>query len=699
MKFKIKSKFKPSGDQPKAIEKLVGGIKSGRHDQVLLGVTGSGKTFTVANVIAKTQKPTIVIAHNKTLAAQLTQEFREFFPENAVEYFVSYYDYYQPEAYLPNTDTYIEKEATVNEEIDRLRNSATQSILSRDDVIVVASVSCIYGLGSPEYYQANMIDLAVGTEISRTGLMRKLLDLQYKRSDTELLRGTFRPRAETLEIMPANLEVVYQIVLAPLERSSSLTGVEDEKVSKINVLHKVNRNILEGLEELAIYPAKHYIVPQDILQNAIKEIEKELEERLKYFRENGKILEAERLSRKTRYDLEMIREVGYCNGIENYSRFFEVRHAGSAPFTLLDYFAYRFGKDYLMVIDESHVTVPQIGGMYEGDKSRKNSLIEYGFRLPSARDNRPLKFDEFEKKMLQTIYTSATPAKYELDKSAEGSFPCGYLDKGATLAQHRNVVEQIVRPTGLIDPEVVLKPTQNQIDDLMQEIEKRIAQGERTLVTTLTKKMAEDLSSYLAEKHIRIKYLHSDVETLERITILKELRQGKFDVLVGVNLLREGLDLPEVSLVAILDADKEGFLRSEVSLIQTIGRAARNVNGKVIMYADNITGSMKRAIDETARRRKIQLEYNRVNGITPKTIEKEIKSIMTDEMSLRAKRDNLSFDPIEQELSEVDLRSLVKQKESEMKLAAQDMRFEEAAIIRDQLIALKKSARFFSRSR
>ena len=699
MKFKIKSKFKPSDDQPKAIEKLVGGIKSGRHDQVLLGVTGSGKTFTVANVIAKTQKPTIVIAHNKTLAAQLTQEFREFFPENAVEYFVSYYDYYQPEAYLPNTDTYIEKEATVNEEIDRLRNSATQSILSRDDVIVVASVSCIYGLGSPEYYQANMIDLAVGTEISRTGLMRKLLDLQYKRSDTELLRGTFRPRAETLEIMPANLEVVYQIVLAPLERSSSLTGVEDEKVSKINVLHKVNRNILEGLEELAIYPAKHYIVPQDILQNAIKEIEKELEERLKYFRENGKILEAERLSRKTRYDLEMIREVGYCNGIENYSRFFEVRHAGSAPFTLLDYFAYRFGKDYLMVIDESHVTVPQIGGMYEGDKSRKNSLIEYGFRLPSARDNRPLKFDEFEKKMLQTIYTSATPAKYELDKSAEGSFPCGYLDKGATLAQHRNVVEQIVRPTGLIDPEVVLKPTQNQIDDLMQEIEKRIAQGERTLVTTLTKKMAEDLSSYLAEKHIRIKYLHSDVETLERITILKELRQGKFDVLVGVNLLREGLDLPEVSLVAILDADKEGFLRSEVSLIQTIGRAARNVNGKVIMYADNITGSMKRAIDETARRRKIQLEYNRVNGITPKTIEKEIKSIMTDEMSLRAKRDNLSFDPIEQELSEVDLRSLVKQKESEMKLAAQDMRFEEAAIIRDQLIALKKSARFFSRSR
>jgi len=659
--FKIKAKFKPSGGQPEAIEQLVRGIKAGKHDQVLLGVTGSGKTFTVANVIEKTQKPTLVIAHNKTLAAQLTQEFREFFPNSAVEYFVSYYDYYQPEAYLPTTDTFIEKEATINEEIDRLRNSATQSILSRDDVIVVASVSCIYGLGSPEYYQANTIDLKEGDSVSRTDLMRKLLDLQYARSDTELARGTFRPRAEILEVMPANQEVIYQIVFAA------------DRISKISVLHKVNRNILEKLDELTVFPAKHYIVPPNILESALSGIEKELEQRLGYFRKSGKILEAERLSRRTRYDLEMIHEAGYCNGIENYSRYFEHRSEGEPPFTLLDYFEARFGKDYLMVIDESHVTVPQVGGMYEGDKSRKDALVEYGFRLPSSRDNRPLKFREFERKMPQTIYTSATPAKYEFEKSGKP-------------------IEQIVRPTGLVDPEVEVRSTVGQIDNLITEIENRVAQGERTLVTTLTKKMAEDLSGYLAEKRIRVKYLHSDVETLERIQILRQLREGKFDVLVGVNLLREGLDLPEVSLVAILDADKEGFLRSEVSLIQTIGRAARNVNGKVILFADNITGSMRRAIDETARRRKIQMDYNKKHNITPKTIEKEIKSIVAEVKSQ-------SLDLIEKELSEVDLRSLIRQKELEMKQAADDLRFEEAAIIRDQLIALKKSARFFRRAR
>ncbi|MDH4358848.1 MAG: excinuclease ABC subunit UvrB [Candidatus Berkelbacteria bacterium] len=660
--FKIKSKFKPSGGQPKAISKLVEAIIAGKQDQVLLGVTGSGKTFTVANVIEKTQKPALVIAHNKTLAAQLTQEFREFFPDNAVEYFVSYYDYYQPEAYMPTTDTYIEKEATINEEIDRLRNSATQSILSRDDVIVVASVSCIYGLGSPEYYQANTIALRLGESILRTDLMRDLLDLQYTRSDVELARGTFRPRAETLEIMPANLEVIYQIIFA------------GDEISKINVLHKVNRNIIEKLDELTIFPAKHYIVPQNILGGALHGIEKELEERLEYFRKAGKILEAERLSRRTRYDLEMVREIGYCNGIENYSRYFERRNEGEPPFTLLDYFESRFGKDYMMIIDESHVTVPQIGGMYEGDKSRKNALIEYGFRLLSSRDNRPLKFREFERKMPQTIYTSATPAKYELGKVKN------------------KTVEQIVRPTGLVDPEVEVRPTGGQIDSLVAEIEARVAKGERTLVTTLTKKMAEDLSGYLAEKHIRVKYLHSDVETLERIQILRQLREGKFDVLVGVNLLREGLDLPEVSLVAILDADKEGFLRSDVSLVQTIGRAARNINGKVILYADNITGSMRRALDETARRREIQLKYNKIHGITPKTIEKEIKSIVAE-----VKSQELDF--VEKELSEVDLRSLIRQKEAEMKQAAEELRFEEAAIIRDQLIALKKSARFFRKVR
>jgi len=661
-KFKLKAKFRPSGDQPKAINQLVDGVKSDLKNQVLLGVTGSGKTFTVANVIEKTQKPALVIAHNKTLAAQLTQEFREFFPDAAVEYFVSYYDYYQPEAYLPTTDTYIEKEATINDEIDRLRNSATQAILSRRDVIVVASVSCIYGLGSPEYYGANLFALDVGQAISRFDILRKLISLRFVREELELKRGSFRLRADNIEIMPSDKEVIYQIKLL------------DNKVIEINVLHKINRNLIERLSHLDIFPVGHYLIPEDIKTQAIKEIKEDLEERLKYFQKAGKILEAERLSRRTNYDLEMIEQVGYCNGIENYSRYFERRAAGSPPYTLLDYFKRSFGQNYLLIIDESHVTIPQIGGMYEGDKSRKDALIEYGFRLPSARDNRPLKFDEFEKRMPQTIFISATPAKYEIQKS-----------KG-------RIVEQIVRPTGLVDPEVLVRKTSGQIEDLVSEIRRRVKNKERTLITTLTKKMAEDLTNFLSGQQIKVRYLHSDIETLQRIEILSSLRKGDFDVLVGVNLLREGLDLPEVSLIAILDADKEGFLRSETSLIQTIGRTARNVNGKVILYADSITGSMKRAISETERRRKIQLEYNKKHKISPRTIEKEIKSIT---VGMKVSR----IDPVEQDLSKVNIRSLIKSKEAEMKQAAEDLRFEEAAILRDQIIELKKAAGFFNKVR
>ena len=658
--FKLNSPFKPSGDQPRAIDQLVKGVNSGAKHQVLLGVTGSGKTFTVANVIGKVQKPTLVVAHNKTLAAQLTQEFRSFFPKNAVEYFVSYYDYYQPEAYLPNTDTYIEKEATVNEEIDRLRNAATQAILSRRDVIVVASVSCIYGLGSPEYYRQNTLKISLGGVLGRRAAIERLVELQFTRSDLELKRGSFRVRGNVFEIMPADREVIYRIV------------AEDGAVDRVEMLDKVNRQRSRLLENIEIVPAKHYLVPKDIVGRATEEIENDLEEQLKYFRGRGKVLEAERLSRRTRYDLEMIREVGYCNGIENYSRYFEARPPGSAPFTLLDYF--RLAGDFILMIDESHVTVSQVAGMYEGDKSRKDTLIKYGFRLPSARDNRPLKFSEFESKMPQTIYTSATPAKYELRKSA------------------KNIIEQIVRPTGLVDPEVIVRATTEQITDLIGEIEASRRAGERSLVTTLTKKMAEDLSKFLRERKVSVKYLHSDVETLERVTILKELREGKFDVLVGVNLLREGLDLPEVSLVAILDADKEGFLRSETSLIQTIGRAARNINGKVVLYADHVTNSMERAIRETKRRRRIQLEFNTKHRITPKTIEKEIKSIVAEVKTS-------ALDEVEEALSELDIRSSIKLKEKEMGEAARELRFEEAAILRDQVIRLKKAARFFSKAR
>lgn len=660
--FELKTDLIPSGSQPEAITQLSDNINALKPFQTLLGVTGSGKTFTVANVIEKTQRPTIVIAHNKTLAAQLTQEFREFFPDNAVEYFVSYYDYYQPEAYMPNTDTYIEKESTINDEIDRLRNAATQAILSRKDVIVVASVSCIYGLGSPELYKRSMALLKIGDQLSSYELIKKLLPLNFNRDETELKRGTFRLRGNYFEIMPADKEIIYRIDL------------EGDRINKIEILHNINRSIIEELGELQIFPVGHYVMPEETREQAVHDIEKDLKEQLIYFNKNGKIIEAERLSRRTRYDIEMIREIGYCNGIENYSRYFDGRKPGEAPFTLLDYFKASYGGDYLMVIDESHVTVSQVRAMYKGDRSRKDSLIEFGFRLPAARDNRPLKFDEFEKKMPQTIFASATPANYEKEKSGSA------------------IVEQVVRPTGLIDPEVVIRPTENQIDDLLKEINQRAQKKERTLVTTLTKKMAEDLTGYLKEKNVSVRYLHSDVQTLERIEILSQLREGEFDVLIGVNLLREGLDLPEVSLVAILDADKEGFLRSETSLVQTIGRAARNINGRVILYADNITGSMERAISETERRRKIQLQYNKDHNITPTTITKKIKSIVSGFRKL-------DLDPVEEDLSAKDLKSLIKEKETAMKDAASNMRFEEAAVIRDQMIELRRAAGFFNKVR
>ncbi len=660
--FKVVSKYKPSGSQPEAIKQLVDGVKNEKNQQVLLGVTGSGKTFTVANVVEKLQLPTLVIAHNKTLAAQLTQEFREYFPHSAVGYFVSYYDYYQPEAYLPNTDTYIEKEATINEEIERLRNAATEAILNRNDVIIVSSVSCIYGLGSPEYYKNAIREFTVGQKISRMEVMQNLVDLLFSRNDIELAKGTFRSVGMGIEIVPASEQKIIKL------------NFKDEAIVEIVILDSVNRDVIDRYDRIQIFPAKHYLAPENIVKKALSEIERDLEKRLAEFRKEGKILEAERLSRKTRYDLEMIQSVGYCNGIENYSRYFDGRAPNEPPYTLIDYFKMKYGDDFLLVIDESHVTVPQLNGMYAGDKSRKDMLINYGFRLPSARDNRPLKFVEFEKMVKKAIYVSATPAKYEIEKS-----------KG-------QIVEQVVRPTGLVDPQVEVRKTENQINDLIDEIQKTIASSERVLVTTLTKKMAEDLSNYLKEKDIKVKYLHSGVETIERIRLISALRSGEFDVLVGVNLLREGLDMPEVSLVAVLDADKEGFLRSETSLIQTIGRAARNVNGRVILYADNVTRSMQSAILETNRRRKIQLAYNEAHDITPKTIEKEIKSIASE-------IGEFALDDVEKSLSEKDSKRLIREKEQQMKQAAQELRFEEAAILRDQIASLKKSSRFFSRVR
>lgn len=653
MKFKLIDKLKPSGDQPKAISSLVEGVRKGQRCQTLMGVTGSGKTFTMASVIEKLQRPALVIAHNKTLAAQLASEFRELFPNNAVEYFVSYYDYYQPEAYLPNSDTYIEKEATINNEIDRLRHAATQSLLSRKDVIVVASVSAIYSLGSPKEYESSLLRLAIGDKISREAILRKLIDLQYIRTNSDLTRGSFRAHGGTIEILPVSQESqIYKVT------------VVDEAITSIEILHNVTRKILSTNEqEVWIFPAKHYVVDPVAQSKALTAIERELEARIEQFKKEGKLLEADRIERRTKYDLEMIREIGFCNGIENYSRHFDGRKPGEPPFTLLDYFP----KDYLLFIDESHVTIPQIGGMFEGDRSRKEMLVEHGFRLPSAVDNRPLKFNEFEKRFNQAIFTSATPSNYEKQHSG-------------------NTVEQIIRPTGLVDPKVEIRPTAGQVDDILAEITHQIDNGERTLITTLTKKMAEDLTEYLREKNIKVKYLHSDVDTLDRLTVLRELRQGKVDVVVGVNLLREGLDLPEVSLVLILDADKEGFLRSETSLTQTIGRAARNINGKVVLYADTVTGSMQRAISETERRRQIQIDYNKKHNITPRTIEKNIKSILED-----VEKDRL--DSVEKVMAKEDLPALIKEKEKLMHEAAEALRFEEAAILRDEVIELKKISR------
>ncbi len=654
MKFKLISKYKPAGDQPVAIEKISAGFKDGKKNQTLVGVTGSGKTFTIANVIEKVQKPTLVIAHNKTLAAQLVSEFRQFFPNNAVEYFVSYYDYYQPEAYMPAQDVFIEKDLEINEEIDKLRHSATASLISRKDVIVVASVSCIYGLGSPEFYEQKILTLNKKQKIDRKEILKKLIELQYLRSDV-LLRGKFRLHGETFEIMRPDKEVVIRVEL------------QNGKIIRMYEYDNLTGEVFDrDMKTVFVFPAKHFVAPDSVMKKSVSEIKQEMEERVKFFEEKGKIIEAERIRRRTNFDTEMIEEIGYCSGIENYSLYLSGRKAGESPYTLMDY----FGKDFLTIIDESHVTIPQLRAMYGGDFSRKKNLIDFGFRLPSAFDNRPLKFEEFEKKVKQVVYMSATPAQYELDKS-----------KG-------KVVEQIVRPTGLIDPKIEIRPCENQVRDVVTEIKPRTLKNERVLITTLTKKMAEDLAEHLKEEDgLKSEYLHSGVDTLDRIRILEELRLGKIDVLVGVNLLREGLDLPEVSLVAILDADKEGFLRSETSLIQTIGRAARNVNGEVILYADSITKSMKKAIDETKRRRKKQKAFNKKHDITPKTIQKEIKSIMSKN---GASEQDKFKDPVLRFESPKEIKKYIKMRTLEMKEAAKQMEFERAAVIRDEISTLKK---------
>ncbi len=651
-RFKIISNFKPKGDQPKAIEELVKGIEKGIKDQVLLGVTGSGKTFTMANVIETVNKPTLVIAPNKTLAAQLYQEFKDLFPENAVEYFISYYDYYQPEAYIPTTDTYIEKDASINDQIDKMRHSATRSLLERNDVIIVASVSCIYGLGSPETYYDMLLYLEEGEEIVRDDILHKLVEIQYERNDVDFYRGKFRVKGDVIEIFPAYEEDIAIRV--------DLFGDTIESISQIDPLRG---KVIKKLRSITVFPASHYATPRDKLERAIKSIEIELEERLKELRSMNKLLEVERLEHRTRFDLEMLREIGYCTGIENYSRHLDGRKPGEPPATLINYFP----ADYLIFIDESHITIPQLIGMYRGDRSRKETLVEYGFRLPSALDNRPLRFDEFEKLTDYVIYVSATPAEYELKKS-----------KGV-------VVEQIIRPTGLMDPEIFVKPAKNQVDGLLEEIKRRVERKERVLVTTLTKRMAEDLTEYYQELGLRVKYLHSDIESLERIEIIRDLRLGKFDVLIGINLLREGLDIPEVSLVAILDADKEGFLRSERSLIQTCGRAARNINGTVIMYADNITDSMKTAINETNRRRRIQGEYNRINNITPTTIVKSIHDVLTSIYE----KDYYTVPVVSEKgidyKSLEEIPQLIERLKREMREAAENLDFERAIELRDKI--------------
>ena len=647
-KFILHSNYSPTGDQPQAIEKLTEGIKNGLKEQVLLGVTGSGKTFTMANIIEKVNRPTLVLAHNKTLAAQLCSEFREFFPENAVEYFVSYYDYYQPEAYIPSTDTYIEKDSAINDSIDELRHSATSALSERRDVIIVASVSCIYSLGAPEDYRSMMEPLRPGMHIERDALLERLVALQYERNDIQFVRNKFRVRGDVVEIFPANREDTAIRV--------EFFGDEIDRISEINPLTGERK---ADLQYVSIYSASHYIVPPEKMETAIGEIERELDERVDYFKKEGKLLEAERILQRTRYDIEMLREIGFCKGIENYSRTLTGRAPGSMPYTLLDYFP----DDFLLFVDESHVTLPQVRGMYGGDFARKKSLVDFGFRLPSAYDNRPLNFDEFYGHIHQAVYVSATPGEFERDHATR-------------------TVEQIIRPTGLTDPEVFVKPVEGQIDDLMEEIRLRTAKGERTLVTTLTKKMAEDLTHFLEENGIKVRYMHHDIDTMERMEIIRDLRLGEFDVLVGINLLREGLDIPEVSLVAILDADKEGFLRSETSLVQTIGRAARNAGGQVIMYADAVTPSMENAIRETNRRREIQMQYNKEHGITPRTIVKEVRELIDIRTHKDVPKDL-------KKLSRAERAQMIDQLKKEMKNAARLLEFEHAAYLRDRIAELE----------
>ena len=653
--FKLKAPYEPTGDQPQAIAELVKGFKEGNQCQTLLGVTGSGKTFTMANVIQQLQKPTLVIAHNKTLAAQLYGEFKEMFPDNEVEYFVSYYDYYQPEAYVPSSDTYIAKDSSVNEEIDKLRLSATAALIERRDVIVIASVSCIYGLGELENFEQMMVSLRPGMEKDRDEVLRQLIDIQYDRNDMDFKRGTFRVRGDTVEVVPA-------------DRGDTAIRVEffGDEIDRISEIDMLTGEIKNTLNHIAIFPASHYVVPKERMEKAIKNIEIELEEQVKYFKEEGKLLEAQRIAERTNFDIEMMRETGFCSGIENYSRHLAGLAPGQPPNTLMDYFP----DDFIIMIDESHKTVPQIGGMYHGDQSRKRTLVEYGFRLPSALDNRPLSFEEFENKIDQVMFVSATPGKYE--------------------EEHELLrAEQVIRPTGLLDPEVEVRPVEGQIDDLIGEVNKEIANKHKILITTLTKRMAEDLTDYMRELGIRVRYLHSDIDTLERTEIVRDMRLDVFDVLVGINLLREGLDIPEITLVAILDADKEGFLRSETSLIQTIGRAARNAEGHVIMYADTITDSMRAALDETQRRREVQMAYNEEHGITPKTIQKAVRDLISVSRKVAASELQMEKDP--ESMSEKELEKLIKELEKQMKKAAADLNFEAAAELRDKLIELKKT--------
>ena len=653
--FELVSQYKPTGDQPQAIKELVEGFKEGNQCQTLLGVTGSGKTFTMANVIQQLNKPTLIIAHNKTLAAQLYGEFKEFFPNNAVEYFVSYYEYYQPEAYIPSSDTYIAKDSSVNEEIDKLRLSATAALIERRDVIVIASVSCIYGLGEPENFEQMMVSLRPGMEKDRDEVLRQLIDIQYDRNDMDFKRGTFRVRGDTVEVVPA-------------DRGDTAIRVEffGDEIDRISEIDMLTGEIKNTLNHIAIFPASHYVVPKERMEKAIKNIEIELEEQVKYFKEEGKLLEAQRIAERTNFDIEMMRETGFCSGIENYSRHLAGLAPGQPPNTLMDYFP----DDFIIMIDESHKTVPQIGGMYHGDQSRKRTLVEYGFRLPSALDNRPLSFEEFESKIDQVMFVSATPGKYE--------------------EEHELLrAEQVIRPTGLLDPEVEVRPVEGQIDDLIGEVNKEIANKHKILITTLTKRMAEDLTDYMRELGIRVRYLHSDIDTLERTEIVRDMRLDVFDVLVGINLLREGLDIPEITLVAILDADKEGFLRSETSLIQTIGRAARNAEGHVIMYADTITDSMRAALDETQRRREVQMAYNEEHGITPKTIQKAVRDLISVSRKVAASELQMEKDP--ESMSEKELEKLIKELEKQMKKAAADLNFEAAAELSDKLIELKKT--------